>query len=74
MNTATYTKIAKSSIYNDTSMSLGFRRFLCLPKQVKLNIGIAYYLATGLVNDHDHNVAFFGAMTEAEYQQYIIAH
>jgi len=74
MNTATYTKIVTSKTYNDNSMSLGFRRYTCLPKHARLNLGIAYYMATGNVNDHDYNVRFFENMTESEYKTYVTTH
>lgn len=72
MTKATYTKIINSETFNDASMSLGFRRFFCLPREVKLNIGIAYYLLTGKTNNHKFTVDFFGKMTEEEYENYVL--
>jgi hypothetical protein len=74
MNAATYTKIAKSTTYNDGSMSLGFRRFTCIPNEVKINFDIACYLQNGTTDNHDYKVSFFGNMTEQEYKTYIITH
>jgi hypothetical protein len=75
MNAATYTKIAKSKDYSDTTMSLGFRRYWCLPNNVRKNLNLAHMLQTGLVTGaHDVIVAFFAAMTEDEYRQYVVTH
>jgi hypothetical protein len=74
MKASTYTKIVASSTYNDQTMSLGFRRFFCLPKAAKLNFSMAYYFQTGSTNDHAYAVNFFGAMTEQQYKQYVITH
>lgn len=74
MNAATYTKIAKSANYNDNTMSLGFRRYLCLPAATKTAVSVAAYLTTNNTDTHDYIVNFFAPMTEAEYRSYIITH
>ena len=74
MNVATYTKIVKSENYNDLSMSLGFRRYFCLPSKVKMNIKVKYLIDTGSSNSHDFVVNFFAEMTEQEYKNYIATH
>ena len=74
MTKATYTKIVKSANYNDTSMSIGFRRYLCLPNDKKLKANVAAYSQIGKTDTHDYIVDFFGKMSELEYQQYIMTH
>jgi hypothetical protein len=73
-NTMTYTKIANSKEYNDTSLSLGFRRWSCLPNKMRLNFNKAAFLKLGNLNIHSFSVDFFAAMTETEYCQYLQTH
>lgn len=74
MTLATYTKIAKSADYNNQSMSLGFRRFFCLPNRIKKNIETALVIKYKTANTHQYAVNFFASMTEEEYKQYVITH
>lgn len=74
MNAATYTKIVKSEMYNDTSMSIGFRRYACLPAKVKSALNIAVFFETGSTDTHSAVVSFFSKMTESEYKEYVITH
>ena len=73
-NKATYTKISKSAEYNDQSMSLGFRRWSCLPQRTRLAFNAAAYLKLKDLNIHKFSVDFFAAMTEKEYAQYVVTH
>ena len=72
MTNSAITKILNKEVLKDSSMSLGFRRFLILPNRVKTNIKKAYLIETGSIDSHDHIVSFFGAMTEKEYKNYLI--
>jgi hypothetical protein len=73
--TTTYTKIAKSEIYNDNTMSIGFRRLLCLPKRIRKSFDIAMMIKNNLsLNNHEESKMFFEKMTEKEYCEYVINH
>lgn len=74
MNAATYTKIVKSEMYNDTSMSIGFRRYACLPANIKSKLNVAAFIETGSTDTHPILVGFFNKMTEGEYRNYVITH
>lgn len=75
MNLTTYTKIVNSKDYNDTSMSLGFRRYWCLPSENRKNLSLAHMVQN---NTKDGGIKeinqFFEKMTETEYKQYVITH
>jgi hypothetical protein len=74
MNTAVYTKIAKSANYNDSTMSVGFRRYLCLPQRIRKAFDTAYVVRYHNTNIHSFAVDFFASMTETEYAQYVTTH
>jgi hypothetical protein len=74
MTASTYSKIVKSENFNDNSMSLGFRRWFCLPNATRKNLGLARLIETGETNQHDFMVNFFGSMTEIEYKEWVLTH
>lgn len=75
MNAAIYTKIAKSETYNNADYSIGFRRYVCLPNHVKVNLLVAAALKEKEGStEYECVISFFQNMTEKEYRQYVITH
>ncbi len=72
MKVATYNKIISSTTFQDTKLSLGFRRWHCLPARVRKSLGAEYLRRTGSTNQHDYMVAFFGAMSAGGYRKWIL--
>jgi hypothetical protein len=73
MKTSAITKALKNPSLQDESMSLGFRRYFILPNRIKVNIQTAHLIETGSLNWHDTVVAFFEAMTDNQYTEYLKA-
>ena len=65
-----YKKIIQSKMYNSDKMSLGFRRFICLPQKWQFDLQKAA-CALQVVKYHDYIVNFFQGMTEVEYQEWV---
>tara|TARA_R110000796_G_scaffold60642_6_gene140302 strand:- start:1386 stop:1610 length:225 start_codon:yes stop_codon:yes gene_type:complete len=72
MKNSAITKVLNRLELNDSSLSLGFRRFFVLPNRIKMNIKKAYLRNTGSVDSHDYIISFFEEMTEKEYKNYLI--
>ena len=56
------------------SENIGLNRLLGLPHKTRVNFGVGYFIQTGSTSDHKFGVEFFGAMTDAEYNQYLATH
>ena len=67
MNAATITKTINKVRANDQPQSIGFKRYIALPQQIRQNLHTCHLLETGSSNAHDRIVKFFGEMTDEEY-------
>ena len=65
-----YKKIIQNEMYNDNKMSLGFRRFICLPQKWQFNIQQTCVLK-GITAYHDYIVAYFQSMMESDYEDFV---
>lgn len=74
MTKSLVTRILNSETLSDTSMSLGFRRYLALPSKKRLGLNVAHLLETGSMNAHARIVTFFEEMTSDEYRTYLTTH
>lgn len=71
MTQATITKTLANPELKDTKLSLGFRRYSVLPTRVRHAIGVAYLLAHKSIDHLESTKAFFEAMSEEEYVNYL---
>lgn len=71
MTKSVITKTLRKLESTTEEYSKGFKRYFVLPERVKYNIGLAYYLETGSINDNEFIMSFFENMTEKEYKNYL---
>ena len=75
MKKATYTKINNSKMYNDSTLSIGFRRLHCLAVRVRKALNLNCLINKIELNKiNEYQVNFFENMTEKEYIQYVVSH
>lgn len=81
-----YDHIIKKQEYADASLSIGYRRTICIPLRMRKSMHKAYILSnkerilkemreTGKVDDgYTFIVDFFSGMSEAEFMDYVNTH
>ena len=81
-----YTQIINKKEYSDDSLSIGYRRIVCIPARMRKSMHKAYILSnkerilkemreTGKVDDgYTFIVDFFSGMSEAEFMDYVNTH
>lgn len=81
-----YTQIINKKEYSDDSLSIGYRRIVCIPARMRKAMHISYIISnkerilkdkreSGKVDDgYAYIVGFFQNMSEADFELYVNTH